>query len=629
MIEGKHKNYTWVDIQDRIFGEKRRVPKGVRMEIYRSGLYVYFNSTIDQENATRFLKDVFPTAFNTNSIQLESEESTHKYLPIIWEETEEELGGAEFVPTLSRSSILVPPPEPSENKRMNGDPYMMAFHSFKGGVGRTLHAIVMAFALEDSNQKVLLIDGDFEAPGISWAVTEPEISFADFINLAHSSADPFEEIPFIARELKNQKQNNIFLFPAFRSLDQMRSLEIKPEHVFRFSDEPFILTDLVEALGKELGVSHIIIDLRAGISELSSSWLLDPRIANVFVTTLGSQSIQGTKVMLELLAGKQKEFGLVEGELPSLIISRVDPTMLKEVEDAWNNPEQAGDFIQSRNTAELRNLYDSYLHTLFPAEEGPRGGDVNLGISQVYSELLVLPNDWSAIGKQIGVTGIKDNLRRILANAIQREPEEGSVPFDGDLEESRKELAKIAPQLVHAEGQDEVVDFYRSRAIKNLVNRNQTRLPNLVIIGAKGAGKTFLFRQLIKSQTWQNFCERVEKKETNEVVKARIIPVTLPIAEGFFASEWVHRFLVLLAAPAAFCVIAQSRRSLSSITASVLIGAGFLLLLAGAFMEALENYETRLTVCGAVALAAGHATHLTAQLTHSRAARGCASTESA
>ena len=108
-----------------------------------------------------------------------------------------------------------------------------------------------------------------------------------------------------------------------------------------------------------------------------------------------------------------------------------------------------------------------------------------------------------------------------------------------------------------------------------------------------------------------------------------LIPVTLPIAEGFFASEWVHRFLVLLAAPAAFCVIAQSRRSLSSITASVLIGAGFLLLLAGAFMEALENYETRLTVCGAVALAAGHATHLTAQLTHSRAARGCASTERA
>ena len=50
----------------------------------------------------------------------------------------------------------------------------IAFHSFKGGVGRTLHLAVMIESLEavlkekNITKKVLVVDADLEAPGITF-----------------------------------------------------------------------------------------------------------------------------------------------------------------------------------------------------------------------------------------------------------------------------------------------------------------------------------------------------------------------------------------------------------------------------------------------------------------------------
>ena len=74
-------------------------------------------------------------------------------------------------------------------------PKVIAFYSFKGGVGRTLHLAAYLFALleasKEANQKinVLVIDADLEAPGLTyWDRAEKQraaVSFIDFLEAYH------------------------------------------------------------------------------------------------------------------------------------------------------------------------------------------------------------------------------------------------------------------------------------------------------------------------------------------------------------------------------------------------------------------------------------------------------------
>jgi cellulose biosynthesis protein BcsQ len=51
--------------------------------------------------------------------------------------------------------------------RMTDDTCFVTFHSFKGGVGRTLSLYNVGLQLAAWQRKVLLIDADLEAPGLS------------------------------------------------------------------------------------------------------------------------------------------------------------------------------------------------------------------------------------------------------------------------------------------------------------------------------------------------------------------------------------------------------------------------------------------------------------------------------
>ena len=44
--------------------------------------------------------------------------------------------------------------------------YVVTFYSFKGGVGRTLALLNVAYEIADAGQRVLVVDFDLEAPAI-------------------------------------------------------------------------------------------------------------------------------------------------------------------------------------------------------------------------------------------------------------------------------------------------------------------------------------------------------------------------------------------------------------------------------------------------------------------------------
>lgn len=85
-----------------------------------------------------------------------------------------------------------------------------------------------------------------------------------------------------------------------------------------------------------------------------------------------------------------------------------------------------------------------------------------------------------------------------------------------------------------------------------------------------------------------------------------ILPVLsagLPSLGVLAEAEWLHKAFVFAALPFSLIALASKRTSLIS---GGLIVIGFSLLVAGAFVEALHDYETLLTVTGAIVLASGH-----------------------
>jgi len=85
-------------------------------------------------------------------------------------------------------------------------------------------------------------------------------------------------------------------------------------------------------LGKRLKVNYIIVDLRAGLSEMAAPLLFDPRVLRFLVTTYSSQSVEGMKLVLMQMAKVaplKNEEELVGYHDPYLIFSMV-PEELKD-----------------------------------------------------------------------------------------------------------------------------------------------------------------------------------------------------------------------------------------------------------------------------------------------------------
>lgn len=99
-----------------------------------------------------------------------------------------------------------------------------------------------------------------------------------------------------------------------------------------------------------------------------------------------------------------------------------------------------------------------------------------------------------------------------------------------------------------------------------------------------------------------------------------LLAAFLPLAGAWSEAEWVHKVFVAFALPlSGFAII----RGLSGPGWRVFVGlavGGLLLLLVGAFVEALHEVETPITVTGALMLASAHIWRWSR---HSRCDSGC------
>ncbi len=500
--------YTWVDVEEVLLRiqEQNNWPQWlVWARAYWDGLTIGIRAETE-EQAKDWLREIYEPRFRISSkeeiaeclIILESLPENERILPIYFEETEEESRLPRLTPSLSRPSVIWPPSQDVQSpESLPLDlPPVVAFHSFKGGVGRTTHALAFAQVLTEEKQRVLLVDADMEAPGISWVferrLPNPPVSFADFLALAHGDPSPDAQsaIKLVADRLESALVDDIYVLPSFRSNDGFTSLQIRPEHLIQGAKNPFIMADILARLGQTLGVDVVIVDLRAGLSELATGLILDPRVYRVFVTTLSAQAISGTIALLELISKKAPSKRDTE-PLPVFIISQVP-------ED-----NQHSDLVAETesNLLEAAKPFISEDHEPLSI------------ITSFADKLLVLPPTWEEVITRIKGSGIQDKMRRLIDwLPVQRgETVQEDIP---SLKSQREGLRDIAQQLVFAENA-EVKRFLPTVPLRNLASDHRRRLPIAVIVGAKGSGKTYTFLQIVHRETWENFAQDAEATEVN------------------------------------------------------------------------------------------------------------------
>ncbi|MFM7448716.1 MAG: ParA family protein [Leptolyngbyaceae cyanobacterium] len=435
-------------------------------------------------------------------------------------------------------------------------PHLIAFYSFKGGVGRTIHLAAYLFALLECSKeleepiKVLVIDADLEAPGLTyWDRVEkqqPAVSFIDFLETYHYSSLPIEQmLSLFAREIekspKHEGRSTFYFLPACLNDEQLLDTPVLPEHLARSSEGEWSVGNAIYKLGQVLGVDYVLVDLRAGLSEISSPLIFDPRIQRFFVTTATEQSVAGLSLVLEQ-------------------ISRIAPSDTDVDSGNYYDPSVIVTFL----TPELKSLpmfenalvkfRTSYVQSTRSDEDSIYSK--RLGIEETdFAQELLYVNNWEEARLKLFSTSVMKVAREWaesrLKSLIEIEKSElvSSNKDIGDLLEEVRRFRNICQQYEFAES-GEGEGLLVTEPLKNLATNFQEELPRVVSIGAKGAGKTFIYVQLSRFQYWEKFVKLALRREDEIELRTHIFPLlqsnTLRDAAENVISEARNKVKVIL-----------------------------------------------------------------------------------
>jgi hypothetical protein len=390
--------------------------------------------------------------------------------------------------TTTTKNKIVPPNPFLETIRIS------AFHSFKGGVGRTT-ALITHF------------DADLEAPGITYwldSANHPSISFMRFLEAIHYPPSSVEaSVQYCAAELRKSSilldGHEIFVLPACVNPEQPTELldtPVLPEHLARNTKNPWSVGDVIQQLAIELNAELVLIDLRAGFSELASPLLFDPRIERFIVSTVAKQSVNGSALVLEKIA---------------LLRSSIDDT---------NSPAAVPTVILSLLTSQLResNDYDQAVQRLNAAFPNPQTDDIiSSGIEFVdalFDANLMCIRDFKQAIELAKNSSLFSQIKS-WASTCQSTPSTIAPEAQSSRRtEEAKKLEEVCQKYIYAES-GEGENLLITDPLRNLAKHYRVTIPIAVSIGAKGAGKTFNFLQLCRVKTWQGFLNKLSVEPTS------------------------------------------------------------------------------------------------------------------
>lgn len=503
--------YSWKDIEN-VF---HRLPlqqwheKWVDINVYNDAVVIEVDSSFRKEDEFQSkakLSDIFKERYHPERNCLVIDYFS-KELEIVFEETMLGRRTKKTIPLFKEFLSSAPTPPPLE-----GVP-VFSFHSYKGGVGRTLSLIsaIRSLSLQkDRNRplRLLVVDSDLEAPGLTWLAKQkggvPEISLLDALSIIHEEEDwRNEPLEFISQKIQEvvlrlpigEQEVEHYFLPAFRKDEQVAEPPIRPEQLVYASNREWIIGDFYSELGKKLNVDAVLVDLRAGISEFSAPLLFDPRIQKVFVTSTSLQSVEGTKTILKYIYPKPVS---EEYPKPVIFVSMVPAEILDS----------------EKHLKIQEELSEAYPEQ----EEDPLTPNLSIQFLPFASSLVHIEG-FDLIDRKLAGTEMASIINKITENWITTHQEELSPSFERERDDFLQKLKEKASSMEFAEN-SLFSSFLKTTSLKNIAKKYKRTVPVSVIMGAKGSGKTFAYLQFLRLKTWERFVEEVEGEvlESNSII---------------------------------------------------------------------------------------------------------------
>lgn len=293
--------YTWKDVERKLLLNKDKWGTViVDIETYTDEVIVHLNEEGTEKDADTLFDEIFDKKYENEKHRILLDLSD-EYLNVTFEI--EEGGEKKSVVAPLFKSVLYQKSAYYDaliEKELPGVP-VIAFHSYKGGVGRTLSllAFVKAWSsLKDMKnpKKLLVVDADIEAPGITWLTKgqeEAAFSFLDLLEITQEKENVDEIIELISDKMselsiKIETEKTIvehIVLPTYRYIEQLLDMYSSPESLAISYSKKYVLSKVLSKLGEKVNAELVLVDLRAGLSEFSAPLLFDPRVKKYLVTS--------------------------------------------------------------------------------------------------------------------------------------------------------------------------------------------------------------------------------------------------------------------------------------------------------------------------------------------------------
>ncbi len=377
---------------------------------------------------------------------------------------------------------------------------IVAFYSYKGGVGRSTLAAATAFALSSDNHRVLLIDADFEAPGVpsyfypsshypDYNPAEGAKGLVEYLNLVHTSKITRQDrVPSITPFLFGNDQYYPNL--SFIAAGDLANPTNYANEVARVNFNDHSKSALIQLL-KNLGTDFeiIIFDARTGLTDAGG--LITNILADfaVFVGYPDDQTAHGLRFFAKNLVPQRDEDNVLK--IPAMWVH--SPAQKRDgVVDAMEHERFRNAVAVSLSTAS--DLEESEIAAILAAEDMPAivavpyQDDIRSAVRVAgISALRNYQQVWSSV--QV----IEERIKSLLAPVQSKEPASKNNVFNTILTELKQASQErpINPTADDMTKHDFVADFLPLDGYQSAFDNRR-----FLILGRKGMGKTTLERLL-------------------------------------------------------------------------------------------------------------------------------------
>lgn len=149
----------------------------------------------------------------------------------------------------------------------------------------------------------------------------------------------------------------------------------------------------------------------------------------------------------------------------------------------------------------------------------------NLVTELPFASELVHLESLTQIMKKLEGRDFYKRVYEIVKNSYFLDRKEELKEIIDGREHTIHSIHKFAKKQITAEG-NAAFNVLMTEPIHNLIKKYRLSIPNTVIMGAKGAGKAFLYREILRNKSWEKFILRVDKKEgEEEITRTLTVPL--------------------------------------------------------------------------------------------------------